>query len=424
MTATAPGTPDGGPPGPAAAAGPPQPAAGPPHRLDASGSGPEARPADPSGPGDRLDPFAAGPGDRLDPCAAGPGDRPDPSAVGPGDRPDPSAVGPGDRLDPAVRPYVEAMAAVFPDLGGAVTDAVEARRMLAALPGARGGGPVPAVGGVADREVPGPPGAPPLRVRIYRPDPRRWPGPRPTVVFCHGGGWVLCDLDSHDTLVRRLCRASGAVFVSVDYRRAPEARFPAAALDAYAALRWAGAHLAELGGDPAALVVAGDSAGANLAAASLLAARDGGGPAVALQVLLYPALDAARNTASYRADARGCFLTAAHMEWFWEQYLGPGGDGRDPLASPLAADPTGLPPAHVLVAGCDPLRDEGEAYHHRLIAHGVPSTLDAHPGMFHGFLALEGVLPHARRALEELGGVIASARMDRKTSGGPGGGAG
>ncbi|MFD9334044.1 alpha/beta hydrolase, partial [Streptomyces sp. NPDC060028] len=285
-------------------------------------------------------------------------------------------------------------------------------------------GPPPAVGAVQDREVPGPAGAPPVPVRIYRPDPRRRPGPRPTVVYCHGGGWVLCDLDSHDTLVRELCRASGAVFVSVDYRRAPEARFPAAALDAYAALCWAGAHLAELGGDPAALVVAGDSAGANLAAASLLLARDHGGPAVALQLLLYPVLDAGQDTESYRRDGSGYFLTAAHMRWFWEQYLGPGGDGRDPLASPLAADLSGLPPAHVLVAGCDPLRDEGETYHYRLIESGVPSALDGHPGMCHGFLALAAVLPPARRALEKLGGVIASTLMYGKTSGGQGGSAG
>nr|WSX54816.1 alpha/beta hydrolase [Streptomyces sp. NBC_00974] len=261
-------------------------------------------------------------------------------------------------------------------------------------------------------------------MRVYYPDPLLRPGPRPTVVFCHGGGWVLCDLDTHDATVRALCRISGAVFVSVGYRRAPESRFPAAVHDAYAVLRWAGAHIAELGGDPAALVVAGDSAGGNLAAASLLLARERGGPAVALQVLIYPCLDAAQDTESYRTDARGCFLTAAHMRWFWEQYLGPGGDGVDPLASPLAADPRGLPPAHVLVAGCDPLRDEGEAYHRRLIGAGVPSVLDVRPGMFHGFLALAAVLPQARQAMERLGGAIDSRGKDGKTSGEPGGYAG
>ncbi|MEV6950657.1 alpha/beta hydrolase [Streptomyces sp. NPDC051183] len=340
-----------------------------------------------------------------------------------------SAAGtPGpDRLDPAARPYADALAARFPDLGGAVTDAVEARRILAAAAGSATQSPPPlppAVGAVLDREVPGPAGAPPVPVRIYRPDPRLWPGPRPTVVYCHGGGWVLCDLDSHDTTARELCRAAGAVLVSVDYRRAPEARFPAAAEDAYAALAWAGEHVRELGGDPAALVVAGDSAGGNLAVASLLLTRERGGPAVALQVLLYPVLDAAQDTASYRDNASGYFLSAAHMRWFWEQYLGPDGYGGHPLASPLVADLSGLPPAHVVVAGCDPLRDEGETYHYRLIGSGGRSALDGHPGMFHGFLALAAVLPHARQVLEQLGGVIASTRKDGKNFGEEGGRAG
>ncbi|MCX4524527.1 MULTISPECIES: alpha/beta hydrolase [unclassified Streptomyces] len=325
----------------------------------------------------------------------------------------------GTGLDPAARPYVDALAAAFPDLGGAVTDAVEARRILAAAP--KPSGPPPVVGSVEDRVVPGPDGAPPVPVRVYRPDPRRWPGPRPTVVFCHGGGWVLCGLDSHDRTVRALCRASGAVIVSVDYRRAPEHRFPAALLDAYAALRWAAGRVAELGGDPAALVVAGDSAGGNLAVGSALLARDLGGPAVALQVLVYPCLDAARDSGSYRTNAEGYFLTAAHLRWFWEQYLGPGGDPADPLASPAAADPAGLPPAHVVTAGCDPLRDEGAAYVRALRAAGTRADLDHHPGMFHGFLALADVLPQAREAMRRLGGVINSMANDGKTSGGVGG---
>ncbi|MEU9375117.1 alpha/beta hydrolase [Streptomyces sp. NPDC048255] len=336
--------------------------------------------------------------------------------LGPGDPADPA-----DRLDPAARPFVDALAAAFPDVGGSVTDAAEARRILAAAPASPAG--PPPVGSVEDREIPGPPGAPPLGVRVYYPDPEQSPGPRPTVVFCHGGGWVLCDLDTHDATVRALCRASGAVLVSVDYRRAPEARFPAAALDAYAALCWAGGHLDELGGDAAALVVAGDSAGANLAVASLLLARERGGPAVALQVLVYPALDAAQDSPSYRTNARGYFLTAAHLRWFWEQYLGPADPGH-PLASPLRADPAGLPPAHVVVAGCDPLRDDGVAYHRLLAANGIGSTLDSHPGMFHGFLALSGVLPQAREAMRRLGGVIDSTLKHGKTFGEGGGDAG
>ncbi|MBT2456707.1 alpha/beta hydrolase [Streptomyces sp. ISL-86] len=325
-----------------------------------------------------------------------------------------------DRLDPAARPYADALAACFPDLGGAVTDAGEARRILAAAPASTA--PPLAVGSVEDREIPGPAGAPPVPVRVYRPDPGA--AARPTVVFCHGGGWVLCDLDSHDGTVRALCRASGAVVVSVGYRRAPEARFPAALLDAYAALCWAADHVDELGGDPAALVVAGDSAGGNLAAGSLLLARERGGPAVALQVLIYPCLDAAQDSESYRINADGYFLTAAHMRWFWEQYLGPGADGGHPLASPLSADPAGLPPAHVVTAGCDPLRDDGTAYVRALRAAGTEAEQDHYPEMFHGFLALAGVLPQARQAMARLGGAIHSTACDGKTSGEIGGGAG
>ncbi len=344
--------------------------------------------------------------------------RPGPGGgVGPAARP-----GADTGLDPAARPYLDALAAAFPDLGGSVTDAHEARRILAAAP--RPPADPPRVGAVLARTVPGPPGAPPVPVRIYLPDPEEWPGPRPTVLFLHGGGFVLCDLDTHDTTARTLSRAAGAAVVSVDYRRAPEHRFPAAAEDAHAALCWSGGHLDELGGDPRALVVAGDSAGGNLAAAALLLARERGGPAVALQVLVYPVLDAAQDSASYRTYAEGCFLTAAHLRWFWEQYLGPGGDGGHPLASPLRADLTGLPPAHLVVAGCDPLRDEGRAYHRRLAECGVPTVLDEHPGMFHGFLALAGVLPQAREAMARLGGAINSTLKDGKTYGEAGGCAG
>ncbi|MET3982894.1 alpha/beta hydrolase [Streptomyces sp. PvR034] len=327
-----------------------------------------------------------------------------------------------DRLDPGARPFADALADAFPDVGGRVADAATARRILAALPASPL--PSPAVAGVEDRAVPGPAGAPPLPVRVYRPDPERWPGPRPTVVFCHGGGWVLCDLDTHDATARHLCRSAGAVVVSVDYRLAPEAPFPAAVHDAHAALCWAAGQVAELGGDPGALVIAGDSAGGNLAAAALLLARERGGPAVALQVLVYPALDAAQDTASVRRNAEGYFLTATHLRWFWEQYLGSGGDGADPLASPLRADLTGLPPAHVVTAGCDPLCDEGAAYVRALREAGTSAHEDHHPGMFHGFLGLVDLLPAARRALDGVGEAIARTVSSGKNCGVDGGGAG
>ncbi|MFD4631802.1 alpha/beta hydrolase [Streptomyces sp. NPDC058284] len=328
-----------------------------------------------------------------------------------------------DRLDPRARPLVDALTAAFPDLGGAVTDAVEARRTLAAAP-AYGRAPLP-VGPVADRTVPGPPGAPEVPVRVYLPDPARHPGPRPTVVFFHGGGYTLCGLDSHDATARGLTARSGAAVVSVGYRLAPEHRFPAAVDDAYAALCWAAGESAALGGDPGALVAAGDSSGGGLAAAAALRARDEGGPALALQVLLYPLLDAAQDTASYRENARGCFLTAAHLRWFWQQYLGSDGDGRHALASPLrAADLSGLPPAHLVTAGCDPLRDEGLHYAERLRAAGVDVVSAHFRGMFHGFLAFPDALPNAGKALTDVAEAIGSTATHRKNSGGAGGGTG
>ncbi|MFI1675577.1 alpha/beta hydrolase [Streptomyces sp. NPDC020607] len=279
-----------------------------------------------------------------------------------------------------------------------------------------------------DRTIPGPPGAPRLPVRLYMPAPETDPrpaAPRPTVVFFHGGGYVLCGLDSHDATVRALAARSGAVVVSVAYRLAPEHRFPAAVDDAYAALCWAAGESAALGGDPDAVVTAGDSSGGGLAAAVALRARDEGGPAIALQVLLYPLLDAAQDTASYRENAHGYFPTAAHLRWFWQQYLGADGQGEHPHASPLrAADLHGLPPAYIVTAGCDPLRDEGLAYAARLRAAGGQVTTDHHPHMFHGFLGFPEVLPDAVRAMTGAAEAIGSTGGRRKNSGGSGGGAG
>lgn len=327
-----------------------------------------------------------------------------------------------DRLDPLARPLVSALSGGFPDLGGAATDAAEARRILAAAAAARKGAEGPAVGSVRDRTVPGPPGAPEIPVRVYLPQPRRHPGPRPTVVFFHGGGYTLCGLDSHDATARRLTARSGAAVVSVAYRLAPEHRFPAAVDDAYAALCWAAEQRAALGGAPGALITAGDSSGGGLATAVALRAREAGGPALALQVLLYPLLDAAQDTASYRENARGYFLTAAHLRWFWRQYLGPDNDGTHPLASPLrAADLSGLPPAHLVTAGCDPLRDEGLAYAERLRAAGVEVAAAHYPGMFHGFLGFPERLPDAGRALADVAEAIASTAAHRKNVGGGGG---
>ncbi|MGW5867810.1 alpha/beta hydrolase fold domain-containing protein [Streptomyces sp. NPDC055239] len=336
----------------------------------------------------------------------------------------------GDRLAPGARPLVDALSAAFPDLGGTVTDAAEARRILAAAPAS--GKTAPPVGAVEERVVPGPAGAPDLSVRIYSPEPvracspeppERASHPRPTVVFFHGGGYTLCDLDTHDATARTLCAGSGAVVVSVAYRLAPEHRFPAATEDAYAALCWAAAQTraGALGGDPGAVVTAGDSSGGGLAAVAALMARDRGGPAVALQVLIYPVLDAGRGSNPYTSNATGYFLTAAHMRWFWEQYLGPDGDGTHPYASPLRADLAALPPAHIVTAGCDPLCDEGAEYAVKLRLAGVLVTRGHYPEMFHGFLGFPQHLSDARAAVADVAEVVASAVRGRKISGDVGG---
>ncbi|MWK37536.1 alpha/beta hydrolase fold domain-containing protein [Actinomadura sp. J1-007] len=327
------------------------------------------------------------------------------------------------------------MAAGFPPLGPD-TDAADVRRALESnpIPDIE---PLP-VGRVEDRTIPGPGG--PLPIRLYWPQTpptdgttarppgatsdqtaerlqgaptngmtARSPGAAsdsgeaaqrlPVVVFFHGGGFVLCGLDSHDRLCRALTAGSGAIVMAVDYRLAPEHPFPAAVEDARAAVAWASRNAAALGGDPARLAVAGDSAGGALAASACLHARDRGGPHVAFQLLIYPVTDAAQDTASYRDHAEGGFLTAAHMRWFWEQYLSDPAQAADPDASPLRADDlSGLPPACVLTAECDPLRDEGEAYAARLAEAGVPVQSRRFEGAFHGFASLDHVLPVAGEA--------------------------
>ncbi|GIF52034.1 acetyl esterase [Asanoa ferruginea] len=234
-------------------------------------------------------------------------------------------------------------------------------------------------------------------VRIYRPATG-------TVlsgtVFAHGGGWVLCDLDSHDPLCRSIANRARTVVVSVDYRRAPEARFPAAIDDVYAVLCWVAEHAADLGIDPARLAVAGDSAGGNLAAAAAIRARDTGGPALAAQLLLYPVLDGRMDTDSYRRFGHGFGLEATSMAWYWDQYVPDQADRSDPLAAPARADRLdGLPPAIIAAAECDPLCDEATAYAERL----GNAWVRTYPSGFHGFLSLPpGLLPVADEALAEV----------------------
>jgi acetyl esterase len=265
------------------------------------------------------------------------------------------------------------------------------------------GEPVP-VAAVADRAVPGPGGD--LPVRVYTPEGEP---PFPIVVFFHGGGWVVGTLDTYDPLCRALAAAVPAVVVSVDYRLAPEHRWPAAVEDAYAATLWASRHAAELGGAQHRLAVAGDSAGGNLAAVVALGARDRGGPAIAFQLLVYPALDAAGDTGSWREYADGFYLTAAGMRWYWDHYLG-GADGAAPDASPRrAAFLGGLPPALVVTADHDVLRDEGEAYAARLREAGVAADVRRVEGVVHGFFRWRAVTGAADAALQEAAAALRSA---------------
>lgn len=317
------------------------------------------------------------------------------------------------------------MSASFPDpaLGPIAVAAI--RRASEAGAGSRPVRPLPRV---TDRSVPGRAkrdggtsraqratgeGAPDVPVRIY--EPVAGPdSPLPVVVFFHGGGWVLCGLDTHDGICRELAFHAGAVVVSVDYRRAPEHRFPSAAEDAYAVTAWVCAHAARLGCDPRRLAVAGDSSGGNLAAAVTLMARDRGGPDIAAQLLAYPVLDHRMEAPSYTTYGTGFFHTTAHMRWYWEQYLGIGGDGSDPYASPgLAPDLAGLPPAVMLLPECDPLRDDGIRYARRLEEAGAAPQLRLWPGMFHGFLGLGELLPEAEEALTGAARALRAALTPR-----------
>lgn len=306
-------------------------------------------------------------------------------------------------LDPKARALLDQLAAAGAPPLHELPVAV-AREGLAALFGTQPGGTLP-LAAIEDRRVPGPAGE--IPVRVYRPEGRP---PLPLVVFFHGGGWVLGNLESHDGTCRTLARAVPAVVVSVDYRLAPEHKFPAAAEDAFAATRWAAEHAASLGGDAARVAVAGDSAGGNLAAVVALMARDRGGPPLVHQVLVYPPTDAACDTASYEENAEGYFLTRDGMRWFWGHYLPSPAEGRHPYASPLRAeDLRGLPPALVITAEYDPLRDEGEAYAARLRAAGVGAVTRRFDGMIHAFASLTGTFPEATVAIDAVAAALRAA---------------
>jgi acetyl esterase len=253
---------------------------------------------------------------------------------------------------------------------------------------------------VVDRTVPGPAGD--IRVRVYVPTTE--PGPRPVLVYFHGGGWVIGDLDTHDGTVRALAAASGVTGVAVDYRLAPEHPFPAALDDALATVRWLAepANAAELDVDPSRLAVGGDSAGGNLAAVVAQQVRDGG-PPLRLQLLVYPVADLTLSHPSMDEHAEGYFLTKAEMAWFRMHYVGTA-NWTDPRVSPLLASDDavrGVAPAHVITAEYDPLRDEGEAYAAKLRAAGVEATTTRYEGMIHGFFSMGDMVPEGKVAIDE-----------------------
>jgi acetyl esterase len=244
-----------------------------------------------------------------------------------------------------------------------------------------------------------------IPARIYTPlKLRQTGGLAPCLVFFHGGGWVIGDLDSHDVVCRKLAHDGELIVISVDYRLAPEHKFPAAVDDAIIATKWIADNAKQLGIDASRLSVGGDSAGGNLAAVVSLAARDSGGPAIAGQVLIYPATDFAMKHPSHSEPETSILLTHTVIKWFRDHYLNDLSDGQDWRASPARASTlAGLPPAYVLTAGADPLRDEGDEYAARLKEAGVAVTYKNFPGQFHGFFTMGKLLQQANVAASEIG---------------------
>jgi acetyl esterase len=250
-----------------------------------------------------------------------------------------------------------------------------------------------AVAEIVDGSLPGPAG--PVPIRLYRPQSAEL---MPALVYFFGGGWVTGSLDTADAVCRRLANSTPCAVVAVSYRRAPEHPFPAAVEDCDAAVRWLDEHGAELGIDSRRLAVGGASAGGNLAAATALLARERGSPGLRLQVLVYPPLDHRADTPSMR-DTVDPLFDRRDVAWCWAHYLARDSDGDNPLASPLRAhDLGGLPPALVITASADPLRDEGELYAARLASAGVPTERVRFDGMVHGFYSMNGVLGAAEQA--------------------------
>jgi len=267
---------------------------------------------------------------------------------------------------------------------------------------------LPQVDRVSESAAAGPHG--PITLRVYRGAGTADMGPLPVHVYYHGGGWVIGDLDSHDWICRKIANAAQCAVVSVDYRMAPEHVFPGSFDDAHAALRWVAENVGPLRIDPTRISVGGDSAGGNLAAAVAIAARDGGGPRLRAQILVYPATDLAMTGDYYGRFTEGPALTDDTMRWFIDLYIPDKAQRTDWRASPLLAKSLkGLPPAFVLTAGIDPLCAEGKAYAARLEAEGVAVTTASYPGQLHGFLSHAKWLPKANKAIDEIASALKTA---------------
>ncbi len=272
------------------------------------------------------------------------------------------------------------------------------------------GGTPESVSSVENREIAGPGGN--IPIRIYTPEGM---SPFPVLVYFHGGGWVLGNLETHDHICRALTNAAGCITVAVDYRLAPEHKYPAAVEDCYAATLWASTSAATFNGDSRRIAVGGDSAGGNLAGVVALLARDLGVPPLVYQLLVYPVTDHYQSDKpSYRENAEGYLLTADAMRWFWDHYLSDESAAKHPHASPLQAKDLGnLPPALVITAEFDPLRDEGELYAARLRDSGVAVTSTRYNGMIHGFFSMAAVIDQGKQALAQAAAGLRSAFGNR-----------
>jgi acetyl esterase len=299
-------------------------------------------------------------------------------------------------LDPQMKAILDTIAAAGGKPFSAMTPA-EAREGIKLLVQVFGGQPEQ-MAKIEDRRVPGPAGE--IPVRVYTP---AGAAPMGGLVYFHGGGWVIGDIESHDEVCRALAKGAGCIVVSVDYRLAPEHKFPAAPEDCFAATKWVSQNAAALGIDANRIAVGGDSAGGNLAAVVAQMARDRGGPKIAFQLLIYPATDWSKESASQREFTQdGYILSRGDMVWFYDHYMNSPAEKTNPYFSPACAKSlAGLPPAFVLTAAIDPLRDEGEAYGEALRKAGVPTTVKRYPGVCHGFVMMGAKLDAGKQAIAD-----------------------